>query len=478
VVEARRAQYSEFVAALELSVASDYPEPCALLKVLKAQPGWFQTLAGKRQLAILFSFVQSKQQPTEAIAELLREAENRTVVAYSVVNPGSGYEEGKSPLVTVTPPGMGSSLGTGGGGGGAAASSSGGGSGTSAAAAATAAAAEATSRSATATAYSRLRPSGKVLRIEVVDGGSGYSAKAPPSVSVEAAPFSLGRATARAIVDPTSGAVVAVEVVDVGSGYGRDVPFDPKTESYFDPLKKSPSPPPPPTVAIAAPLLQPPPPPAAGSSRAPTTTLGRSTASTSTSPDSADITTENTVASSSASSTTTTTVTSAKPAKAVAVLDYEVAAVFVATEGFGYSGPGLAVTGAPSSSSSSSSDYMGNTEVTIAPPATLPSTATTTLIPTPTTTTTGPQQATAVVKLSPPQRLVEEYPRIKGLGVAAAPFVLAGETVTSSSGRGSSSSSSSSSSGMSSRLTALLPATLPVSKEMGFGGVLFIFLHR
>jgi hypothetical protein len=63
VREARRAQYSEFVAALELSVARDYGEsPAALLAVLAAQPKWFQTLAGKRQLAILFTFVQSDRQ--------------------------------------------------------------------------------------------------------------------------------------------------------------------------------------------------------------------------------------------------------------------------------------------------------------------------------------------------------------------------------------------------------------------------------
>jgi len=63
VREARRAQYSEFVAALELSVARDYAEsPSKLLEVLSTQPGWFQTLAGKRQLAILFTFVQSDRQ--------------------------------------------------------------------------------------------------------------------------------------------------------------------------------------------------------------------------------------------------------------------------------------------------------------------------------------------------------------------------------------------------------------------------------
>lgn len=63
VREARRAQYSEFVAALELSVARDYADqPAQLLDVLATQPGWFQTLAGKRQLAILFTFVQSDRQ--------------------------------------------------------------------------------------------------------------------------------------------------------------------------------------------------------------------------------------------------------------------------------------------------------------------------------------------------------------------------------------------------------------------------------
>jgi len=72
VREARRAQYSEFVAALELSVARDYAEsPSKLLEVLSTQPGWFQTLAGKRQLAILFTFVQSDRQ-VHWLREVLR----------------------------------------------------------------------------------------------------------------------------------------------------------------------------------------------------------------------------------------------------------------------------------------------------------------------------------------------------------------------------------------------------------------------
>ena len=75
-----------------------------LLEFLRGQPGWFQSVSGKKQLAILFALIESaRMQPTQGIERLLVEAENRSVASVTVARRGSGYT-GRVPRVTVAPP--------------------------------------------------------------------------------------------------------------------------------------------------------------------------------------------------------------------------------------------------------------------------------------------------------------------------------------------------------------------------------------
>ena len=328
-------------------------------------------------------------QPTEAISRLLRDTENRTVTSIEVEYPGAGYTAGEPPLVTVSPP-----LG------------------------AVDAQSPGKGRASTASAEARLEPSGQVLRVEVVDGGSGYSVSKPPNVYIEAPARSQARATAEAIVDKASGRVVAIELTSFGNGYGKDAPIDPATESYYDASKKAPAPPPPPTVVI-----EPPP-----QKSAPTKAA-------------------NQVASNSLPTSETPLVVGSQ-ATAVALLDYQVAAIFVTSPGFGYSGPGL--------TTNVTADGGGSAVVTVAPPPMSADTSARSKA-----STEKKLAARAVAVLSPPQRIAEDVPSsrfISGASSALPPFpMLAGE---SSSGLGLTTSS---------KLTQLLPNTLPVYLDPSTG---------
>ena len=310
------------------------------------------------------------------------------MTSIEVEYPGSGYPEGEPPLVTVSPP-----LG--------AVDSPHSGKG----------------RASTATAEARLQPSGQVLRVEVVDGGAGYSASKPPNVYIEAPFKGQTRATAKAIVDKASGRVVAVELTSAGNGYGKDAPMDPATESYFDAGKKAPAPPLPPTVVI-----EPPP-----QKNAPSKAAGQ--------------------VESNSLPTSDTPLAVGSQATAVALLDYQVAAVFVTSPGFGYSGPGL--------TTNVTAERGGSAVVTIALPPVFETSSRNKA------STEKKSAARAVAVLSPPQRIAEDVPSsrfISGASSALPPFpLLAGE---SSSGLGLTTSS---------KLTQLLPNTLPVYLDPSTG---------
>ena len=61
---------------------------------------------GKRQLAILFTFIEGKAQPVSAITKLIAAADNATLGEIRVVNGGSGYtkETLSQSSVEISPP--------------------------------------------------------------------------------------------------------------------------------------------------------------------------------------------------------------------------------------------------------------------------------------------------------------------------------------------------------------------------------------
>lgn len=182
-----------------------------LYTLLKAR---YTSVAAKRQLAILFSFFSNPSlQPAAEIQSLLGEADNATVSEIDLVRPyplneatsrtssqrGGGYSYAEPPSISVDPP---PALG---------------------------------SDYCEAKAVPIMRPTGRVLRIELTDGGAGYTVA--PEVTVATAD-SQRFATACALVD-RDGSVESIVVLDPGYGYGN--------------LQRKKNPLTPPKVTIAAP---------------------------------------------------------------------------------------------------------------------------------------------------------------------------------------------------------------------------------
>jgi hypothetical protein len=255
VVELRRKRFESLAKTVELGLrdySGDRGET-ALLSLMRSRYG--STYDGKRQLAILFTFLEGSAQPVAAISKLVAAADNATVMSVSVVDGGCGYtlSSGRLPAAWAPRP-------TGPQDGAYAAD----------AAAEARAVGEDGDAAAAAVAQAMVRPSGKrwvqgsrlgqwldgaslprvvlseplaprvkdrqsiaeaqaaaqVVGLEATgnmravllrSGGSGYSA--PPAVIIAPPGDPAGRAATAEAVLGEGGAVVAVRLTDAGSGY-------------------------------------------------------------------------------------------------------------------------------------------------------------------------------------------------------------------------------------------------------------------
>jgi hypothetical protein len=261
-----------------------------LYTLLKAR---YTTNSAKRQLAILFSFIcQPQLQPVAEIRSLLGEADNATITKIDVIKPfsgsleptsrtssrrGGGYSATQIPEITIeAPPALGTDFQT-------------------------------------ADAVAIMKPTSRILRIRVVDGGAGYTSA--PDVSVQ----SWGRggivgqrpAMAIAILD-REGHVDSVLVLDPGWGYSGGGGGSSSSSSSLSELPKVVIAPPKPASRTANLLSG-----GTSSSEGGTTMAG--SRKTSTTPVS--------------SSTTGTTM---RRAKAVAELEYEIVGIDVIRGGNGF----------------------------------------------------------------------------------------------------------------------------------------------
>lgn len=140
----------------------------------------------RRQIALLFGLMQ-KYQPVEEITTLLAAIDNATVTKVEVIDGGSGYAPGYgSPLVTFPPP-------------------------------------EASSGFEPARGRAILRPSGKILRIDVLSHGQGFMK--PPTVTISPPESSKSdpsaeRATATALI--FRGKLEHIQLTNAGRGYGSN----------------------------------------------------------------------------------------------------------------------------------------------------------------------------------------------------------------------------------------------------------------
>ena len=163
-----------------------------LYTLLKAR---YTSRTAKQQLAILFSFISNPNiQPTTEIRSLLGEVDNATVTRVDWVKPvskneatsrtssrrGGGYSILDPPSVSIEPP---PALG---------------------------------SAYKCAKTVALLRPTSRVLKIKVLDGGQGYSS--PPDVFV-AGSGAARPCTATAVID-RQGRVEEIVVLDAGYGFG------------------------------------------------------------------------------------------------------------------------------------------------------------------------------------------------------------------------------------------------------------------
>ena len=146
----------------------------------------------RRQIALLFGLMETNQ-PVERISQLLAAIANGSIASVVVENGGSGYAPGYgAPLVTFSPPNAGPDYRT-------------------------------------ATGRAVLKPSGRVLRLDLLTRGFGY--QKPPGVTISPPGADRGvvipgarEATANAVVfknGVNKGRLERIEIVDPGSGYEK-----------------------------------------------------------------------------------------------------------------------------------------------------------------------------------------------------------------------------------------------------------------
>ncbi|GAX10014.1 hypothetical protein FisN_25Lh139 [Fistulifera solaris] len=175
---------------------------CALLKAR------YTSVAAKRQLAILFSFVSDPRlQPVNEISSLLGEADNASIMKLELIFPeqrpvrmssrvGGGYALGEFPEIIVSdPPPLGDLY-------------------------------------CAAQVVPRMRSTTRVLRIRVADGGEGYVTA--PQVTLQQSRGLLDRPCQAVAILDIQGSVDSIIVLDPGSGYGGstgEIPPEVKIEA-------------------------------------------------------------------------------------------------------------------------------------------------------------------------------------------------------------------------------------------------------
>ena len=154
----------------------------ALFSFLKSRYG--TTAQAKLQLALLFSIISPRNQPSALIRRALGQADNGVVTEACVLDGGRGYSSLEKPAVTVSAP-------------------DGGG--------------------ASAVVRAELAPTGQLLSIALRKGGSGYLSGDSPTVKISP-PSGFGSRPAQAVARVQDGRVVSLELVDRGRGFRtRDV---------------------------------------------------------------------------------------------------------------------------------------------------------------------------------------------------------------------------------------------------------------
>ena len=184
-----------------------------LFALLKAR---YVSTAAKRQLVILFSLVSSPDlQPTQEITSLLGEADNATITRVSLQRPvravenestsrtssrrGGGYSINAPPKVQVeAPPALGGDY-------------------------------------VRAKTEGVLRPTGRILRINVIDGGEGYTSA--PSVTITQG--NVQRPAKACSITDRKGRIESIVVLDPGFGYGGRLGNVPPLVTIEPPQQKS-----------------------------------------------------------------------------------------------------------------------------------------------------------------------------------------------------------------------------------------------
>jgi hypothetical protein len=145
-----------------------------------------ETKEARRQLALLFGLLEDSQ-PTNEITTLLASIDNGSIdsVVLDTSNPSllRGFSPETIPLVEFPQPQAGSGYNR-------------------------------------ATGKVRLKPTGQLLRIDIIDGGEGYTE--PPDVS-KLLPETLIGPNATVVTKVVNGKLTSIKIVDNGAGYTQDI---------------------------------------------------------------------------------------------------------------------------------------------------------------------------------------------------------------------------------------------------------------
>lgn len=178
----RERQFGQFSASVEVGLQKYQGKAGvrSLFSFLRFRYG--ETKQAKLQLALLFSIISVRNQPSASIRRALAQADDGVVTAGEVIEGGCGYTRAESPAVVVSAPE----------GGGAAAA-----------------------------VRAELSTTGIILSIALDDGGSGYSPRYPPTVSISPPGKPNGRRAQAVARVSEDGRVVSLELTDRGRGYRK-----------------------------------------------------------------------------------------------------------------------------------------------------------------------------------------------------------------------------------------------------------------